>query len=262
MIAMLAAALAGPSNLVHQGRALDAMGVPLNATLPIHVALYDTLDQEVYATSPTVTLQDGYYVVQLVGVPESAFATPLEIGVTVGGMDEFREPLDAVPFAAHATSLSGGAVNATEIRVNDTLVINSSGTFVGSGGGWGAEGTTIATTGLVTSWTKTQDISLPSAGTYLVISNFRIRQDGNAQAWVKAHLSWTDSTGHTTEDRMITERIAVTNTFHNYGGSVSWIITTDGPTTVGAWYLASQTGPYSWYNDVNGVPRPLAVRLY
>ncbi len=61
---------------------------------------------------------------------------------------------------------------------------------------------------------------------------------------------------------MITERIpSIGSTFNNYGGSASWVITTDAATTVKAWYLASSPSTFTWYNDSNGVPQILAVKL-
>jgi hypothetical protein len=259
--------IAGPppaepsSTLSHQGRLLDALGAPVHGTFPSVVTLYDDGGDDVFTTTPTVTVTDGYYAVSLVDVPQAAFSTPLEIGVQLGSMPELRQPLVAVPFAAVATSVAGGTVNAREILVNDVPLGNTGGQWVGPAA-WASEGTTVATTAITTSWTETQAVTLPGPGTYLITSNFRVRHDGTTQGFVTAQLRWTDSSAHTSVNRMVTERIpSIGSTFNNYGGSVSWIITTDAATTVRAWYLASAASTFTWYNDSNGVPQILAIKL-
>jgi len=107
-----------------------------------------------------------------------------------------------------------------------------------------------------------QSIDLPSAGTYLLIANFRIRSDGTSHGFVKAEVRWNDGAAHTTESRMICEGIRPADyNFTNYGGSVSWIITTTKAATAEVWYSAYYNNIYKWYNDGNGVPRPVAVRI-
>ena len=130
---------------------------------------------------------------------------------------------------------------------------------------WGAEGAWVSGTVTipVNSWVKTQTIDLPAKGTYLVIANFRIRGNGATHGFVKAELRWNDGSAHETEDRMICEGFQPISTynFNNFGGSVSWIITTTSAATVEAWYYSGYNQVFQWYNDSNGVPRLVAVRV-
>jgi hypothetical protein len=129
---------------------------------------------------------------------------------------------------------------------------------------WGAEGWTsgVATIPL-NSWAKLQTIDVPSAGTYLVIANYRIRGNGATHGYVAAELRWNDGSAHDTEDRMICEGFQPISTynFNNFGGSVSWIIKTGSAATVEVWYRSAYNQVFQWYNDGNGVPRPIAVRI-
>ena len=95
------------------------------------------------------------------------------------------------------------------------------------------------------------------------MANYRIRRDGTAHGFVKNQLRWNDGNNHSSETRMVCEgvRPAASN-FVNYGGSVSWVIDAAAATTVEIWYSASYNNIYKWVNDGNGVPRPVAVRLY
>ena len=133
--------------------------------------------------------------------------------------------------------------------------------------GIGLSGWVSGTTNLPhNTWVNTQYVTLSSKGTYLIISNFRIRGDGGVSAYVKARLRWTDSANRETEHRMVCERIQPTLDFFNYGGCVSWIISIDQDNvTVYADYLrygGSADDEFRWYNDGNGVPRLIAIRLY
>jgi hypothetical protein len=127
---------------------------------------------------------------------------------------------------------------------------------------WGGEGSfVLGTSTMSSSWTKTQSIDVPSAGTYLVMSNFRIRRQNSGQSFVKAELRWNDGNAQSTEDRMVCENVGYQPGFNNYGGTVSWVVTVDAATTIEGWYY-SQASNDAWYNDGNGVPRIVATRLY
>jgi hypothetical protein len=77
-------------------------------------------------------------------------------------------------------------------------------------------------------------------------------------------LRWNDGSAKKTEARMICEGISPVkqHNFTNYGGSVSWVIEVATATTLEAWYYSHYNHIYRWYNDDNGVPRLIAVRLY
>jgi len=130
---------------------------------------------------------------------------------------------------------------------------------------WGAEGWTSGTTSIpLNAWKKLQSVDLPTSGKYLVIANYRIRRDGHDHGFVKAELRWNDGSAKKTESRMICEGISPgkPHNFTNYGGSVSWVIEVATATTLEAWYFSFRHNHYRWYNDHNGVPRLIAVRLY
>jgi len=103
-----------------------------------------------------------------------------------------------------------------------------------------------------------QSIKVPSAGVYLVISNYRIRvnSDPKTQSFVSAGVSIG---GKKSEQRMICENIFTPYKFMNIGGQVSWIVTTTKATTVNIQYRSS-TGKEFWFNDSNGVPAATAIR--
>ena len=117
---------------------------------------------------------------------------------------------------------------------------------------------------------RVQHVTLPHKGTYLIISNFRIRVDGdNPGYFVKSNLSWANQSS---ECRMIVEGIACTKATNpkiiNHGGSVAWVINvTDDNTTISAYYtrelgeLGNGAQKVSWFNGANGVSRLIAVRI-
>ncbi len=125
---------------------------------------------------------------------------------------------------------------------------------------WGAEGTASGNTSMgFNGYKELQHITVPSAGKYLVIANYRIRRSGSSHGFVKAKLVYE---GKSTEARMICEGFRPANSnFTNYGGSVSWVIQVQGSAKISVQYSSHYNNIYSWVNDTNGVPRPIAIKL-
>jgi predicted secreted protein len=104
-----------------------------------------------------------------------------------------------------------------------------------------------------------QSFDLPAAGSYLIIANYRIRQDGNQHGFVKAMVQWE---GKTSEHRMIYEGFTTAGSnFNNMGGTVSWVIAATKAGTADIAYEGAYNKIYSWVNDGNGVPRVVVVKL-
>ncbi len=143
-LSFLSLALGSPQLLSQQGRLLDATAQPISGTEGLTVRLYDAetggnlLWEEVIITSFT----NGYYHVVLGENALNPLDSALfdqqslywELEVNNDGPLAPRAAAHAVPYAFRAeesVSLSGGVVNATEIKVDSALVIDSDGTWVG-----------------------------------------------------------------------------------------------------------------------------------
>ncbi len=139
-ILLPAAASAVPMQFHHQGRLLSALGQPLDAPEDVVFRLYDApaggtpLWEETHAATD---FSNGYYAVELGGStsldPSTFDADDLYVSVQVGSGAELpnRLPLLSVPFAVRANSSDalnpGAVVDASEIRINGTTVIDTSG---------------------------------------------------------------------------------------------------------------------------------------
>lgn len=139
-------AFAAPTQLGHQGRLLDEDGIPLEGLHSLEFQIYDSIEDGTVLWSEIhdVELINGYYSLVL-GADE--LDNPLEDSVfeedelylelTVDEDEELepRQALNAVPYAriaGQATNLKGGVVDASEIRVGGSTVVDSSGTWVSS----------------------------------------------------------------------------------------------------------------------------------
>jgi|GEM_PF-4149325 len=139
------AAQAVPGQFTHQGRLLDADGLPLEGetALTFRVMNADSGGAVLWEESLVVDLNGGFYSAVL-GADEAS--NPLDIEVLsqapvwlelqLDGAPAMtpRSPIHSVPFATMATiteELSGGPVDASEIAVGGTPVVNGSGEWVG-----------------------------------------------------------------------------------------------------------------------------------
>ena len=137
------AALAVPGQLAHQGRLLDADETPLDGVHSLRFALYNDTDTVVWEETHTVDIINGFYSA-ILGADEggnpldtsmlAGGALTLEITLDGGDPLEPRQALLSVPYAILATTstnLDGGTVDATEIRVNGEVVVDTGGAWVG-----------------------------------------------------------------------------------------------------------------------------------
>ncbi len=137
-------AWAVPATMHHQGRLFDTTGAPLDGSQDVTLAIFDVATGGTALWTETVTtdFDDGYYA-QTFGLSTpmdaAVFANDAlwaEITVGSGSPLATRIRLDSVAFAMRAghadradtaTNVSGGTVDATEILINGTTVIDSAG---------------------------------------------------------------------------------------------------------------------------------------
>ena len=146
IVCAAASAFAAPTQLGHQGRLLDEDGIPLEGLHSLEFQIYDSIEDGTVLWSEIhdVELINGYYSLVL-GADE--LDNPLEdslfeedelyLELTVDDDEELepRQALNAVPYAriaGQATNVKGGVVDASEIRVGGSTVVDSSGTWVSS----------------------------------------------------------------------------------------------------------------------------------
>jgi hypothetical protein len=143
------AAFAAPTQLSQQGRLLDGEGEPLEAVHILTFSLYDAeTDGEVLWTEThEVAFEQGYYAVTLGSedpLNDLLFAEEpvwLELAVDEEALSP-RQAVVSVPYALRATAaehVEGGMVDAAEISIDGTVVIDASGNWVGPtpAVGWG-----------------------------------------------------------------------------------------------------------------------------
>ena len=139
MIALLVTlfAHAVPTQVQHTGRVFDSTGLPLSGSQSITFTLYDASagGSSVWSETLTVDFDEGYFS-QALGTLTPLDADLLDdnlfIAMDLGGTETPRQRLQSVPYAVLAGSVSGGVVDASEVRVDGTVVIDASGTFAGS----------------------------------------------------------------------------------------------------------------------------------
>jgi len=145
LLALSLTASAVPLEFSHQGRLFDVAGAPLTGVNTVALALYDAPSGGVALWSEEhtdVTFADGYFAVQVgsvVSLDASLFTgDTLYLGLRVNGGLELpqRLALVSVPYAVRAqdadsatvaVSVSGGVVDATELRVNGQLIADGTG---------------------------------------------------------------------------------------------------------------------------------------
>ena len=140
-----ATAHAVPAQFTHQGRLLDADGEALSgdATITFRVTNSESGGDTLWEETLTVPLNGGFYSAVL-GVDEddnpldtaTLAQAPVWLELQLDGEPAMfpRSAINAVPYATMATvaeEVSGGPVDATEIAVDGTPVVNASGEWVG-----------------------------------------------------------------------------------------------------------------------------------
>ncbi len=138
VVSLTSSALAAPPELLHhQGRVFDALGAPIDGGHSLDFRLYDAPSggSPVWEETQTLTLDNGYFAATLgsaVALDLDDFDTDeiyLEIAVDSGPALTGRVRIVSVPYAFTAANVDGGVVNATEIQINGSTVIDSSGTL-------------------------------------------------------------------------------------------------------------------------------------
>ncbi len=132
-----ALATAAPDTLSHQGRLMDALGNPIDGSTPLAFALYatETGGTALWTESQSVVFDNGYFTATLgasTAFPADLWGTSeLWLGLAVDSGPELeRIELHTVPWAGQADraiDVSGGTVDASEVRINGTTVIDTSG---------------------------------------------------------------------------------------------------------------------------------------
>jgi hypothetical protein len=133
------AAHAAPNAITQQGRLFDAEGKPVDGTLALEFALYDSANDSVPAWSEvhTITFDDGFYAVALgsnVAFPSDLFdGSAKHLGVTVGSEPEMtpRAEVRSVPYALSANDATGD-IHPKSVSIDGYgVVIDATGAWVG-----------------------------------------------------------------------------------------------------------------------------------
>ncbi len=133
-----------PLEFTNQGRIKDALGAPLNGFNSVSFSLHTAPagGSAVWAETQTLDFTDGYFSAQLGSVsplnPDTFDGSDLFLSIAVNGGTPIPEriELDSVPYAFRAlnaetaTNVDGGIVDASEVRINGTTVIDSNGPMV------------------------------------------------------------------------------------------------------------------------------------
>ncbi len=130
-----AAAIAVPLEFSHQGRLFDALGDPLAGSHTLTMSLYDTPSGGTAAWSEDIptSMTDGYYSVVLgensVLAADTFDGSTLYLGISVDSGPELspRIAVVSVPYAVTAQDLRGGIVDATQIMVGGSTIIDGAG---------------------------------------------------------------------------------------------------------------------------------------
>lgn len=136
----IAATAEVPGRLAYQGRLLKSDGSPEAGSKSFTFSLYPTKTggtAPLWTETQTLGLSDGYYATFL-GAAQSFGAglfdsSTLYLEVAVDGVAlSPRQEVATVPYALLAGGVSGGVVDAAEIKVGHTTVIDSTGKLAGS----------------------------------------------------------------------------------------------------------------------------------
>jgi hypothetical protein len=142
-------AAAAPTKLAQQGRVLDGDGAPLEGSHHMVFVLYDadTDGTALWTEERSADFAAGYYSIMLgeqVPLDDLLFtAESVWLELSIDGETLVpRQEVVSVPYALRATTaehVEGGVVDAAEISVDGTVVIDASGNWVGPtpAVGWG-----------------------------------------------------------------------------------------------------------------------------
>ena len=148
LVTLLCASMsfAAPTKLSQQGRLLDGDGTPLTGSHGLAFTLHDAEanGNEVWREERVVEFEEGYYSItlgELVPLDDLLFASStvwMQLAVD-GAVLSPRQEVVSVPYAlraAVAEAVEGGAVDADEIAIGGSIVIDSSGNWLGTPPDW------------------------------------------------------------------------------------------------------------------------------
>lgn len=147
-LVLTTSALAVPTEVSHQGTLVDSTGQALTGSHDVTFVIYDgpSGGTELWSETLSLELEDGFYAAVLgrtTDLDSGVFdGSTRYLGLAVDGGTELgqRAAIVSVPYAIRAGSLSGGPVDATELSVNGTLVVNGDGQLVASSSAQGTLG--------------------------------------------------------------------------------------------------------------------------
>lgn len=139
-LALPAIASAVPQAFTHQGRIADSAGAGLTGSHDLTFSFYaDAAGTDVlWSETQTLTFDNGYFAADIGSTKDldtSLFdGQEIWLGLTVDSGTELpqRIVLNSVPYALHAgtaTAVSGGVVDASELKINGTTVIGPDGSL-------------------------------------------------------------------------------------------------------------------------------------
>ena len=133
-----------PQTISQQGRLLDSSGLPLQGTHNLTFRVFESpaSTTALWSESLTALFDNGFYTVILGSDTSNPLDStllaiePLYLEMQLDSESPFmpRQKLNAQLYARHAdqaTSLKGGSVDATQIQVGGSVVIDSNGSWVG-----------------------------------------------------------------------------------------------------------------------------------
>ncbi|MEC7984837.1 MAG: hypothetical protein VX278_06720 [Myxococcota bacterium] len=144
-LSMLNSANAVPLQLTQQGRILDSSGASITGTQSVTFNIYDdaTTGTLLWTETLTVAFNNGYYATVLgsdeVSNPldsDTLSQHPIYLELQLGSNSPMspRHPINSAPYAQMSgvsESVDGGSVNATDVSISSTPVIDSGGNWVG-----------------------------------------------------------------------------------------------------------------------------------
>ncbi|MBI5543447.1 MAG: hypothetical protein HY901_06130, partial [Deltaproteobacteria bacterium] len=127
-----------PKKIGYQGRLLKADGTPEGGVVKITFSVYSapTAGTAIWSEEQSLALTDGFYATflgEVTTIPDTLFdGSVLYLELSTGGTAMTpRQKVGSVPYALLAQSVKGGSVDAANLSINGTPVIDATGKWVG-----------------------------------------------------------------------------------------------------------------------------------
>ena len=217
-LALPSTALAVPLQLAHHGQLLDGQGDPITGQETITFRLWDAVENgnEVWSEVVPVDVVSGHYstLLNLGTLGRDALKTEPSLWLEMEIDSETlapRQPVAATPYALvadTAENVDGGTVNASSISVNNSTVIDATGTWTGGTGsiGWSALNGVPA------------DLDDGDADTLGGLSC----ADGDRAVWNDSNQLWECGSATVTLDRLDTATATSGQVLTYDGGQTAW----------------------------------------